>query len=132
MDILVNSYLNDGYIYCIHVKGSETVKIGKTTMNSKYNEEEVLSKLLNRYSTYYPDCYILNYIRVGNYHKAEVTIFNLLDHLHSNKEHFQFNETEITNAFNIIKELYPDVNSLVKNTNINLLAKTNIILRKQV
>lgn len=127
---LIHSYLNDGYIYCIHVLGQKTVKIGKTQMKDKYNEEEVLTKLLGRYSTFNADCYILTYIRVGDHHKAEIKVFNLLNDLHYKMEQYIYNETRIKDAFNTIAMLYPNVNTLIcENLNTTILSNVNKKLR---
>ena len=92
---LLESYDNDGYIYCLMTglsvlsNGSSQqehslVKIGKIGMKKNENEQQVIDKLLRRYNTYYPDYDVIHFMRVGNCHKAEMSIFESLKHLHYN------------------------------------------------
>ena len=60
---IIDGYINDGYIYCITGTFIEidnvifnTCKIGKTEMKNR--EDKTLQCLLDRYSTYIPDCKI--------------------------------------------------------------------------
>lgn len=124
MNKIINSYKNDGYIYCIHTKGKNTVKIGKTSLENKSNEE-TLTKLLNRYSTYEPNCYIMRSIRVGDCHKAEDKIFELLSNKHYAKEHYYYDEKCINEAFEKISKLYPNVITLIKDVDAVTLTKIN-------
>ena len=86
----IDGYQNDGYVYCIKtnslIEGKQIVKIGKTVM--KESEDITLNSLLNRYSTYHPNCIIYKSVRVSNHHDAEKYIFELLKDIHYKKEHF--------------------------------------------
>ena len=135
----INYYKNDGYIYCIGgglIKldnGNETrkiVKIGKTCMKIQETEETMLNRLLSRYSTSMPDCYIIHYTRVGNCHLAEKKIFKLLNDIHYKKEHFLYNKKKIEIGFNHIKKQFPDINTIIKNTSVNEVSKINEKLRQ--
>lgn len=136
MDIekAINGYQNDGYVYCIktgnQINGNQIVKIGKIGM--KESEEITLSNLLNRYSTYHPNCIIYKFVRVSNHHDAEKYIFKLLKSIHYKKEHFYFDERLINNAFNFIKTCYPDINTLVSNSDINTVSNLNKSIRHQM
>ena len=138
MDITIkNAIENDGYIYCIigcfiekDNKIIRTCKIGKTEM--KQSESSTLQSLLNRYSTYIPDCKIYKYIRVSDCHKAENEIFEMLKKLNYKKEHFYWDEQLINNAFNDIKICYPDINTLIINSDINMISNLNKQLREKV
>ena len=126
---LIDSFNNDGYIYCIHTTGKKTVKIGKTGVNKNNNKDDnedmVETRLLSRYSTSDPDCKIIFLKRVGNHHAAEIKIFELLSDLHYKLEHFNFDEVRIKNAFNTIATMYPHINSLVCKMNIDTITNIN-------
>jgi hypothetical protein len=134
MDIkqAIDGYHNDGYVYCIktgnHINGKQIVKIGKTVM--KESEYVTLSTLLNRYSTYHPNCIIYKSVRVSNCHKAEVDIFNILKDIHYKKEHFYFDENKIEQAFDLIKTSYPDINTVVSNSDIVTVSNLNKQIRQ--
>ena len=136
MDIekAIDGYQNDGYVYCIktdnQINGNQIVKIGKTSM--KETEDITLSTLLNRYSTYHPNCIIYKSIRVSNCHKAEVDIFNILKDIHYKKEHFYFDENKIQQAFDLIKTSYPDINTIVSNSDIVMVSNLNKQIRHQM
>lgn len=137
MDINIkNAIENDGYIYCIigcFIEKDNTIirtcKIGKTEM--KQSESCTLQSLLNRYSTYIPDCKIYKFIRVSDCHKAENDIFNMLTNIHYKKEHYYFEPNIIDNTFNEIKIRYPDVNTLIINSDINTISNFNKQLREK-
>ena len=98
----------------------------------KDSDELTLNKLLNWYSTYFPDCKIYKFLRVSNYHQAEIEIFNILNSIHYKKEHFYWDEQLITYAFNEIELKYPDINSIIINTEINQLSEINKKLRQYI
>lgn len=134
-NIIENAIQNDGYIYCIiggFIEKNNTIirtcKIGKIGM--KQNESCTLQSLLNRYSTYIPDCKIYKFIRVSDCNKAENDIFNMLTNIHYKKEHFYFEQNIIDNAFNDIKIRYPDINTLIINSDINTISNLNKELRQ--
>ena len=134
MDKVIDGYLNDGCIYCIKtgnfIESNQIVKIGKTII--KENEDITLDSLLNRYSTYYPNCIIYKFVRVSNRHTAEKYIFEILKDIHYKKEHFYFNERLINDAFDKIKIEYPDINTMVINCDINTVSHLNKELRHQM
>ena len=138
MDIekAIDGYNNDGYIYCItgtFIENNNTIyktcKIGKTEM--KTTSDKTLSALLDRYSTYIPDSKIYKFIRVSNCHKAEVNIFEILKDVHYKKEHFYFDQNKIDYAFNRIKTDYPDINTIVINSDIITVSNLNKQIRHQ-
>jgi S-adenosylmethionine synthetase len=136
MDIekAIDGYQNDGYVYCIKtnsfIEDNQIVKIGKIGM--KESEESTLSTLLNRYSTYHPNCVIYKSVRVSNHHDAEKYIFELLKDIHYKKEHFYFDEHKIEQAFDLIKTSYPDINTVVLNSDINTVSNLNKQIRHQM
>lgn len=132
---LINSYLNDGFIYCIltNLKNREIplVKIGKIEIKRQDTEEQVYNKLLRRYNTYYPEYSVIHFKRTGNCHLAEVLVFKELKELHYTKEMYLFNESEIQEAFIKASDRYPCVDELLKTCyNINVLNNTNELMRK--
>lgn len=130
MDTIKDAIHFDGFIYCIinNTDNTNTCKIGKTEM--KDSLEITLQKLLNRYSTYYPDCKIYKFIRVSNCHNAEIDIFKILNSIHYKKEHFYWDESLINDAFNEIQLKYPDINSLLIHCDIKTLNQLNRNLRQ--
>lgn len=130
----IDGYQNDGYVYCIktdnQINGNQIVKIGKIGMRE--SEESTLSTLLNRYSTYHPNCIIYKTVRVSNCHKAEKYIFEILSDIHYKKEHFYFDENKIEQAFDLIKTSYPDINTTVINSDIDTVSNLNKQIRHQM
>lgn len=130
----IDGYHNDGYVYCIKtdslIEGNQIVKIGKIGMRE--SEENTLSTLLSRYSTYHPNCIIYKSIRVSNCHKAEKYIFEILKDIHYKKEHFYFDEKLINIAFGKIKIEYPDINTTVINSDINTVSHLNKYIRQHI
>lgn len=130
MEQLKDAINFDGFIYCINnTDNTNTCKIGKTEM--KDSSEITLQKLLNRYSTYYPDCKIYKFIRVSNCHEAELYLFEMLKSIHYKKEHFYFDEPLINSAFNEIQIRYKDINTIIKKLDIKTLNQLNRNLRKK-
>ena len=108
---LIECFQNDGYLYIIGNKHTKFCKIGKTSMRNKQNQDIVETKLLQRYSTYDPTCFIIKTIRVGNCHTAEKELIDILTNqhkLHFENEHFYYygNEDIILNEFNNIQNKY--------------------------
>lgn len=126
---IIDSYRNDGFIYCISYGDGSNIKIGKMQNNICDTLEDSETKLLTRYSTYYPDCKIIKCVRVGNYHNAEREIFNLLREIHYKKEHYFNNKNLINDAFTIIMNKYPDVNQLLLKCNPIEMTRINDYLR---
>jgi hypothetical protein len=114
MDELLDSYYNDGYIYCLStglkVNDVPLVKIGKIGMKVNDTEQQVINKLLRRYNTYYPDYDVIQFVRVGNFHKAELSVFQLLKDtgLHYKREIY-YNNDIISDVFDNIREEYPNI-----------------------
>lgn len=110
---------NDGYIYCIKTnvyhKKKEMVKIGKTQFGNLTCYNQVHTKLLQRYRTYYPKCTILKLIRVNNFHTAEKMCFYKLKNtsLHIKNELYYYNSKIMDNIFINIYKNFPDINSIV-------------------
>lgn len=132
---LINSYLNDGFIYCIltNLKKEKNclVKIGKIEMKRQDTEEQVYNKLLRRYNTYYPQYSVIYFKRTGNCHLAETFVFKELKKLHYIKEMYFFDEFEIQEAFAKASDRYPCVDELLKICyNINVLNNTNKLLKR--
>lgn len=119
MDIkekLIDSYLNDGYIYCILQKSNnqtQIVKIGKMSFASSKTKEQLEQRLLLRYSTYFPGCSIFLCERTGNHHLAEKMVFKELSRIHHKKEWYFFNEAKIKFAFKKSIDKYPSVEILL-------------------
>lgn len=121
---LIDSYINDGYIYCILPKSNDkppVVKIGKTICEKN---------LLARYSTYLPGCSILLCKRTGNLHLAEKMVFKELTSIHYENEWFHFNEDKIESAFKKAIDKYPSVETLLNSCyDLNLLNRANRDIR---
>jgi hypothetical protein len=139
---LLESYDNDGYIYCLMTglsvlsNGSSQqehslVKIGKIGMKKNENEQQVIDKLLRRYNTYYPDYDVIHFMRVGNCHKAELSIFESLKHLHYKREIYTYNINDITSAFEKARREYPSIQERLENTDISIISELNKILRER-
>ena len=133
MDKLVDSYYNDGYIYCLStglkVNDISLVKIGKIGMKVNDTEQQVINKLLRRYNTYYPDYDVLQFVRVGNCHKAELSVFELLKDtgLHYKREIY-YNNNKISEVFDNIREEYPSIQEqLLKSDSITISSLNNTI-----
>lgn len=56
----------------------------------------------------------------------------MLNSIHYKKEHFYWDEQLITYAFNEIELKYPDINSIIINTEINQLSEINKKLRQYI
>ena len=56
----------------------------------------------------------------------------MIKSIHYKKEHFYFNQDKINVAFNKIKTDYPDINTIVSNSNINIVSKLNTCIRQQI
>jgi hypothetical protein len=133
MDKLVDSYYNDGYIYCLStglkVNDISLVKIGKIGMKVNDTEQQVINKLLRRYNTYYPDYDVLQFVRVGNCHKAELSVFELLKDtgLHYKREIY-YNNNKISEIFDNISKEYPSIqDQLLKSDSITISSLNNTI-----
>jgi hypothetical protein len=126
---------NDGFIYCIRTnlkyKNKNIVKIGKTKFGNKTSKIQVENHIKQRYGTYYPECSILHLQRVGDHHKAEKTIFDLLKKNHLKKELFYYSENTIKNAFKNITKKYPSINHFLNKKNIKDLTNINVNRREE-
>lgn len=133
---LLDSVKNDGYIYCIltgmkNKMGDNLVKIGKIEMKRNETEHQVINKLLRRYNTYYPDYEIVQFIRTGNHHEAEIYIFDLLKHLHYKREHYIYNAKDIEDAFNNGNEKFPNIQELLEKSSVEDISLLNKNIREQ-
>jgi len=135
MNIILDNYTNDGYLYCIktNLDGKDIVKIGKTGMKMKDSEDHVITKLHRRYNTYYPSYEMLYLIRVNNHNEAERKLFSMLSHLRLDEKHeiFYYEQMEIDRVFGIIKAMYPCIDSLIKELNVDDLTVLNNIIRER-
>lgn len=135
MDKLLDSYYNDGYIYCLStglkVNDVPLAKIGKIGMKVNDTEQQVINKLLRRYNTYYPDYEVIHFIRVGNCHKAELSVFELLKDtgLHYKREIY-YNNNKISEVFDNIKEEFPSIQEQLLKSNSTTTSNLNNIIRK--
>ena len=135
MDKLLDSYYNDGYIYCLStglkVNDVPLAKIGKIGMKVNDTEQQVINKLLRRYNTYYPDYEVIQFIRVGNCHKAELSVFELLKDtgLHYKREIY-YNNNKISEVFDNIKEEFPSIQEQLLKSNSTTTSNLNNIIRK--
>ena len=133
LDNLVDSYYNDGYVYCLKIPsnifGVELVKIGKIEMKRDDTEQNVIDKLLRRYNTYYVEYDVLEFMRVGNCHLAEKYIFEILKEMHYKKEMYVYDNMKITNAFKAALERYPNIRDRLASVDINTMSKLNGVIR---
>ncbi len=134
---LVDSYLNDGFIYCILTglshNGNKIVKIGKTSMKIQDDETQVYKKLLTRYGTYYPDYSVVHFKRTGNCHSAEKLVFKKLKKLHYTKELYFFDESKIELVFGKVINRYECLEELLnKYSDTEVLNKANRILKNKI
>lgn len=131
---LNENYKEDGYIYCIKtglkVENKEIVKCGRVEMKIEENEIEVVEKVLRRYNTYYTDCEIIHWKRVGNNKKAEKRLFEKLKELHYEKEKF-INDSKIENIFNEIEKEYPCIESIIGKVSIEKQSLLNKTIREK-
>jgi hypothetical protein len=146
---LIESYYNDGYVYCLLTRiedpnsKKQLVKIGKTKMKVEDDEIKVKKKLLSRYNTYYPDYDVLYFIRTGNCHKAERYIFKTLKCLHYKKELYLYDKKKLDKVFSIINKYFPntqkqllefgldknETKGCVLDDHIQQITNTNVIIR---
>lgn len=132
---LVNSYLNDGFVYCILTKikndDYQLVKIGKMQFKRQDTEKQVYRRLLRRYNTYYPEYIVKHFTRTGNCHLTEKAIFKDLktQSLHYNREIYIYDEELINKAFKKACDKYPCIKTLIYNSNINVLNNTNKLMK---
>ena len=112
-EMVANAYLNDGFLYCVTTMDSRFWKLGKTQMLQSQDKDKVLSSILNRYSTYYPNCSIVHAIRVGNYHEAEKVLFEVLQDIHYDREFFWGDPHKIRQAFAHVSQRFPHLGDLL-------------------
>lgn len=142
-DELFDSYENDGYVYCImtglnirsytvlELNFVPLVKIGKIGMKRNETEQQVLDKLIRRYNTYYPDFEVIHFTRTGNCHKAELSVFEYLKHLHYKREIYTGNFDDIRSAFERMEKEYPNIQDKIEKADINVLSNLNKKLRER-
>ena len=132
---LINSYYNDGYVYCLltrmqdPVSKKQLVKIGKTKMKIENTEKQVVKKLLARYNTYYPEYDVLHFIRTGNCHLAEKQVFKFLKKLHYKKEIYIYDKKQIQSAFDMINKCFPNAQQQLLKLNVEQITTTNETIR---
>lgn len=135
MDILEyikENYKEDGFIYCIKTgfneNGKSIVKCGRVEMKKEENEFDVVEKVLRRYNTYYMDCEIIYWKRVGNNREAEKKLFRKLEKLHYEKEKFYYDK-QIEDIFNEIEKEYPSIENIIGELSIEKQTKLNGFIR---
>lgn len=135
MDIynyLKTNYKEDGFIYCIktgiEINKREIVKCGRIEMKIEEDEIEIVNKLLRRYNTYYADCEILYWKRVGNNKEAEKRLFEKIKELHYEKEKFWLDE-RIKEAFEEVETEYPSIEDTISKIPIEKQTKLNVEIR---
>jgi|LakMenE18May11ns_1017448.scaffolds.fasta_scaffold9954569_5 hypothetical protein len=132
---LINSYYNDGYVYCLltrmqdPVSKKPLVKIGKTKMKIENTEKQVVKKLLSRYNTYYPEYDVVHFIRTGNCHLAEKHVFKNLKKLHYKKEIYIYDKKQIQTAFDMINKCFPNAQQQLLKLNVEQITTTNETIR---
>ena len=130
---LIESYYNDGYVYCLSTGLNHDdvplVKIGKIEMKRNDTEQQVLNKLLRRYNTYYPDYDVIQFVRVGNCHKAELYVFELLKEYHYKREIYYYNEI-ISDMFEKICDEYPSIQEQLVCIDTNVVSVVNSKIRE--
>ncbi len=134
-DELLESYDNDGYVYCLTTglttKSMSLVKIGKIGMKKNETEQQIIDKLLRRYNTYYPDYEIVHFMRTGNCHKAELSIFESLNHLHYRREIYRYVCEDINVVFEKVKMEYPSIQEQLEKADISIVLELNKKLRQR-
>jgi hypothetical protein len=135
-DELLESYDNDGYVYCImtglnKVNSMSLVKIGKIGMKKNETEQQVIDKLLRRYNTYYPDYEVAHFMRTGNCHKAELSIFESLKHIHYRREIYTYVFEDIKTAFEKAGMEYPNIQEQLEKADITVVTELNKKLRQR-
>ena len=135
-DELLESYDNDGYVYCLmtglnKVNSMSLVKIGKIGMKKNETEQQVIDKLLRRYNTYYPDYEVVNFMRTGNCHKAELSIFESLKHLHYRREIYTYMFEDIKTAFDKAGMEYPNIQEQLEKADISVISELNKKIRQR-
>lgn len=140
-DELLESYENDGYVYCImtglnirsytvlELNFVPLVKIGKVGMKKNETEQQVLDKLIRRYNTYYPDFEVIQFMRTGNCHKAELSIFESLKHLHYRREIYTYKFDDISMAFEKALKEYPSIQDRLEKADVSVVSDFNKKLR---
>ena len=140
-DELLESYENDGYVYCImtglnirsytvlELNFVPLVKIGKIGMKKNETEQQVLDKLIRRYNTYYPDFEVIQFMRTGNCHKAELSIFESLKHLHYRREIYSYKFDDINVAFEKALKEYPSIQERLEKADVYVVSDFNKKLR---
>lgn len=134
MEYLEENYKEDGFIYCIKTglkdkNGREIVKCGRVEMKREELEMEVVEKIIRRYSTYYTECEILYWKRVGNNKKAEKELFKKIRELKYEKEKFILEEKKIEESFEEIGRVYPNIEEVIEKISIEKQTELNNIIR---
>lgn len=140
-DELLESYDNDGYVYCImtglnirsytvlELNFVPLVKIGKIGMKKNETEQQVLDKLIRRYNTYYPDFEVIHFMRTGNCHKAELSIFDSLKHCNYKREIYTYDFDSIQQAFEKASQEFPNIQDQLEKADVQVVSELNQKLR---
>lgn len=132
--VIFDNYGNDGYLYCIktNMDGRDVVKIGKTSMKLRDDEDDVIIKLQRRYNTYYPMYDMLYFVRVFDHNTAERELFEkIIDlKLKDRCELFVYDRERIDAAFGEIMQKFPSIHDLINRLKPEELTKLNENIRK--
>ena len=127
-----DNYKEDGFIYCIKtglkLNGKEIVKCGRVEMKREESEMDVIEKLIRRYNTYYTDCEVLYWKRVGNNREAERDLFKKIKEFHYEKEKFIYDK-KIEIAFEQLEEEYPSIENIIGTISIEEQTELNRVIR---
>lgn len=128
------NYKKDGFIYCIDngmkIKGMKVVKCGRIRMKRDEDEWMVVEKLLKRYNTYYINCELLQWKRVGNNIDAERKLFSILSSLHYEKEKYIYEKNTIDKAFKQVEDEFPTIESIITKMSIQKQTQLNEHIRQ--
>ena len=98
-------------------------------MKKNETEQQVLDKLIRRYNTYYPDFEVIQFMRTGNCHKAELSIFESLKHLHYRREIYTYKFDDISMAFEKALKEYPSIQDRLEKADVSVVSDFNKKLR---
>lgn len=129
---ITDNYKEDGFIYCINtgIKSGdkEIVKCGRVEMKQEENEIDVVEKILRRYNTYYTDCEIVHWKRVGNNKLAEKELFRRLKDFHYEKEKFWYDKI-MEKIFEEIELDFPSIENVIGKVTVENQTKLNTRIR---
>ena len=128
--LVLNVVLNSCLLTGLNHSDVPLVKIGKIEMKRNDTEQQVLNKLLRRYNTYYPDYDVIQFVRVGNCHKAELYVFELMKEHHYKREIYYYNKDMISNVFEKMCNEYPSIQDQLLYTDTSIVSLLNSTIRQ--